>query len=106
MATIESSDQNFETDVLQESGIVLVDFWASWCGPCKMIAPVLEEISNEKGDIVKIVKINVDEHPETPTTYNVRSIPTLALFKDGNLIDTKVGVHAKNALIQWIESHK
>ena len=98
------SDDTFESEVLQSSKPVLVDFWAEWCGPCKQIAPALEEISGELGDRVTIAKLNIDEHPVTPTKFGVRGIPTLMLFKDGQVAATKVGALPKNKLQEWIES--
>ena len=98
------SDDSFETDVLQSSKPVLVDYWAEWCGPCKQIGPALEEISNEIGDRVTIAKLNIDDHPVTPTKFGVRGIPTLMLFKDGQVAATKVGALPKNKLQEWIES--
>lgn len=105
MAIINATDSSFDQDVLAAKGLVLVDFWAEWCGPCKMIAPVLHELDGEMSDKVKIVKVNVDEAPTPPTLFGVRSIPSLMLFKDGKLVDTKVGVLPKATLISWIESH-
>ncbi len=102
MATPSVSDDSFEQDVLKASGPVLVDFWAEWCGPCKSIAPVLEELSAEFGDKVKIVKMNVDENPKTPMTYGIRGIPTLIMFKDGEVADQQVGAHPKTILKDWI----
>ena len=84
---------------------VIVDFWAEWCGPCKQIGPILEEISEEKKDKIKILKVNIDDNPETPQKYGVRGIPTLMIFKNGNLIDTKVGGLPKSELNTWIENH-
>jgi thioredoxin 1 len=98
------SDDSFESDVLQSSTPVLVDYWAEWCGPCKQIAPALEEISGELGDRVIIAKLNIDDHPVTPTKFGVRGIPTLMLFKDGQVAATKVGALPKNKLQEWIES--
>lgn len=99
------TDSSFEQDVLKASGPVVVDFWAEWCGPCKQIAPALEEISAEMGDKVTIAKVNIDDNPEAPSTYGVRGIPTLIMFKDGEVADTKVGALPKNQLAQWIEQN-
>ena len=98
------SDSSFKSDVLDASGPVLVDFWAEWCGPCKQIAPALEEIGTELGDKLTIAKVNVDENPQTPGQYGIRGIPTLMLFKDGKVAATKVGALPKNKLKEWIES--
>jgi thioredoxin 1 len=98
------SDDTFDSEVLQSSKPVLVDYWAEWCGPCKQIAPALEEISSELGDRVTIAKLNIDDHPVTPTKFGVRGIPTLMLFKDGQVAATKVGALPKNKLQEWIES--
>ena len=105
MSTSATKDSVFDKDVSSTDLIVIVDFWAEWCGPCKQIGPILEEISNEKKDILKILKLNVDENPKTSQKYGVRGIPTLMLFKDGNLIDTKVGSLPKSALTDWINFH-
>ena len=99
------TDSSFQTDVLGVEGPVVVDFWAEWCGPCKQIAPALEEISAEMGDRVTIAKINIDDNPETPSNYGVRGIPTLIMFKNGEVADTKVGALPKNQLQQWIEQN-
>jgi thioredoxin 1 len=98
------TDDSFETDVLKASGPVLVDFWAEWCGPCKMIAPALEEISTELAGKVTVAKVNIDDNPVSPNTYGVRGIPTLILFKDGQVADTKVGALPKSQLKEWVSS--
>ena len=105
MNTISTSDKTFQEDISSEVNLVLVDFWAEWCGPCKQIGPILEEIAEERKEKLKILKLNIDENPETPQKYNVRGIPTLMLFKDGTLIDTKIGSLPKPNLNDWIESH-
>ncbi len=104
MATVKVDNSNFESDVLEAEGPVVVDFWAEWCGPCKMIGPSLEEIAREMDGKVKITKLNIDENPELASRFGVRSIPTLMLFKDGEVADTKVGALPKSALSQWISS--
>ncbi|MFQ6016915.1 MAG: thioredoxin TrxA [Kiloniellaceae bacterium] len=98
------SDDTFETEVLKAEGAVLVDFWAEWCGPCKIIAPALEEIAKAMDGRITIAKINIDENPITPQKYGVRGIPTLMLFKDGQVAATKVGAMAKNQLQDWVDS--
>lgn len=103
MAITDVTDQNF-AEVTAE-GLVLVDFWAPWCGPCKMIAPVLEELDTELGEKVKIVKLNVDDNQETAGKYGVMSIPTLLLMKDGNVVDQVVGFQPKEALAELINKH-
>jgi thioredoxin 1 len=104
MATTAVSDSDFEAQVLKSDKPVLVDFWAEWCGPCKMIGPSLEEISDELGEQVSIVKLNIDDHPDTPTKYGVRGIPTMILFKGGEVADTKVGAAPKAQLKSWLEA--
>jgi len=104
MATTKISDASFETDVLKAKGAVLVDFWAEWCGPCKQIAPALEQIATEMGGQLTVAKINIDENPTTPTRYGVRGIPTLILFKDGQVAATKVGALPKGKIVEWIQS--
>ena len=98
------TDASFEADVISAKEPVLVDFWAEWCGPCKQIAPALDEISVELGDKLTIAKVNIDDNPESPSKYGVRGIPTLILFKDGEIAATKVGAVPKSALKEWIES--
>jgi thioredoxin 1 len=98
------TDASFETDVLKAAGPVLVDFWAEWCGPCRQIAPVLEDLAKEKADRITIAKVNIDENPQTPAKYGVRGIPTLMIFKDGQVAATKVGALPKSKLIEWVES--
>ena len=98
------SDDSFDDDVLKSESPVLVDFWAEWCGPCKQIAPALEEISGEMGDRLTVAKLNIDENPSSPSKYGVRGIPTLILFKDGQVAATKVGAVPKGKIVEWIES--
>ncbi|MEO0412797.1 MAG: thioredoxin TrxA [Pseudomonadota bacterium] len=105
MATTTISDDSFETDVLKSDKPVLVDFWAEWCGPCRQIAPALEEIAGELGEQVTIAKINIDHNPDAPTRYGVRGIPTMILFKDGEVQATKVGAQPKSKIVEWIEDN-
>jgi thioredoxin 1 len=104
MTSIPVSDDSFDSDVLKAEGSVLVDFWAEWCGPCKMISPALEEIAKEMDGRVQIAKMNIDDNPVTPQKYGVRGIPTLMLFRDGQVAATKVGAVPKNQLQEWVES--
>ena len=99
------SDDSFEEDVLKSDKPVLIDYWAEWCGPCKMIAPVLDEIATEYSDRVKVVKLNIDDNPETPPKYGIRGIPTLMLFKDGQVEATKVGAVSKSQLTAFIDGN-
>lgn len=104
MSTKTVTDDSFETDVLQAGKPVVVDFWAEWCGPCKVIAPALEELAQEWGEKLDVAKLNIDENPMTPTKYGVRGIPTLMIFKDGQIAATKVGALPKGALGDWLEA--
>jgi thioredoxin 1 len=99
------SDDNFEEEVLKSQTPVLVDYWAEWCGPCKMIAPILDEIASEYGDKIKITKLNIDKNPDTPPKYGIRGIPTLMLFKDGSVEATKVGAVSKSQLSAFIDQN-
>ena len=103
MAIVNATDQNFANETSQ--GLVLVDFWATWCGPCKMIAPVLEELDSEMSETVKIVKVDVDENQETAGQFQVMSIPTLLLMKDGEVVDKVVGFQPKEALVDLVNRH-
>jgi len=104
MAVGKVSDATFESEVLKSKGPVVVDFWAEWCGPCRMIAPALEEIAGALGEKVKIVKLNVDENPQTAAKYNIQSIPTLLIFKNGDMSSRQIGAAPKQKLEQWITS--
>ena len=104
MSTFETNDENFEHDIISQNTPVLVDFGAEWCGPCKQLDPILEELANENIDKIKVFKINIDENPMTPQKFGVRGIPTIMLFNKGKLIDTKVGSLPKSALELWIKS--
>ncbi len=99
-----TTDTDFDKDVLQAEKPVLVDFWAEWCGPCRQLSPIVDELSGDKGDDLKVVKVNIDENPETPANYGVRGIPTLILFKEGKPVATKVGSVPKSSLYEWVDS--
>jgi thioredoxin 1 len=103
MTIMKTTDASFEADVLQSDVPVVVDFWAEWCGPCKMIAPFLEELASDKAAQIRIAKVNIDDNPLTPTKYGVRGIPTLMLFKNGEITATKVGALPKSKLYEWVE---
>ena len=103
MTTVKVTDESFESDVLKAGKPVLVDFWAEWCGPCKQIAPSLEKLSAELGEKVTFTKINIDDNPQTPTQYGVRGIPTLMIFKDGQVAATKVGALPESKLKEWVQ---
>ena len=104
MGTTSVSDASFETDVLKAAEPVLVDFWAEWCGPCKMIGPALEDLAKDMAGKVTVAKVNIDENPATPTKYGVNGIPTLMLFKNGQVAATKIGALPKSKLVEWVES--
>jgi thioredoxin len=103
MAVQTTTDANFATDVLQSDKLVLVDFWAEWCGPCRAIAPILDDLATEMNQDVKIVKVNIEENPDLPVKYGVRKIPTLMLFKNGDVLETQTGGGSKQALKEWIQ---
>ena len=105
MPTKNITDENFEKEVIKSEKMTLVDFWAEWCGPCKEVAPILEEISNEMSDQIVIAKHNIDEQPNIPTKYGVRGIPTMLIFKGGELISTKVGASTKSNIVSWIKEN-
>ncbi len=96
------TDDSFEADVLKSGDLVLVDFWAEWCGPCKQVAPALDEISSEMSSTVKVAKINIDDNPMTPGKYGVRGIPTMMLFKNGKVAATRMGALPKSKIVEWI----
>lgn len=103
MSTVKVTDESFDKDVLQSQTPVLVDFWAEWCGPCKLIGPVLEQISDELGEKVTIAKLNIEESPTTPSRYGVRGIPTMMLFKGGQMASMKVGALPKQKILEWLQ---
>ena len=105
MATVKVTDENFDTEVLKSSKPIVVDFWAEWCGPCKMIGPLLEEISDEMANEITIAKHNIDEEPNTPTKYGVRGIPTCILVVNGELKSTKVGMTKKTDFLSWLKEN-
>ena len=105
MPTKNITDENFEKEVIKSDKMTLVDFWAEWCGPCKQVAPILDEISNEMAEQIVIAKHNIDEQPNIPTKYGVRGIPTMLLFKNGELKGTKVGATTKSNIVSWIKEN-
>ena len=105
MPTKNITDENFEKELIKSEKMTLVDFWAEWCGPCKQVAPILDEISNEMSDQIVIAKHNIDEQPNIPTKYGVRGIPTMLIFKGGELISTKVGASTKSNIVSWIKEN-
>ena len=105
MSTIQISDDTFEENVIKKGQPIIVDFWAEWCGPCKQIGPILEEISDEYSGKITIGKLDVDENPESPGKFQIRGIPTMLLFNNGELIDTKVGMSSKADLTEWIDKN-
>ena len=102
MSTVKVTDDSFDSDVLQSSKPVLVDFWAEWCGPCKQIGPALDQISEELSDAVTVAKVNIDENPMTPSRFGVRGIPTLILVRDGQVASMKVGALPKSKILEWL----
>ena len=105
MATKSVTDESFDSDVIKSDKPIIVDFWAEWCGPCKQIGPVLEEISDEMKEQIVIAKHNIDQEPNTPTKYGIRGIPTMLLFKEGQLKATKVGATTKSNIVSWIKEN-
>lgn len=104
MSAVNVSDSDFEKEVLEADQPVMVDFWAEWCGPCKALSPIVDEVAGEIGEKLKVVKVNIDENPNSPTKYGVRGIPTLMVFKGGELIETKVGGMSKTQLNDWLNT--
>ena len=100
-----TNESTWKQDVIDAEGPVLVDFWAEWCGPCRMVGPILDEIQTENGDKLTVLKLNVDENRDVPARFGIRGIPTLMMFKDGNVVATKVGALAKSQLTAFIDSH-
>ncbi|MAI61942.1 MAG: thioredoxin [Micavibrio sp. TMED27] len=103
MSSVAVDDTQFEAEVLNSDKPVVVDFWAEWCGPCKQLSPLVDELAGEMADKVKVVKVNIEEAPEAPTKYGVRGVPTLMIFRGGEVVDTRVGGMPKSQLAEWIE---
>lgn len=103
--TVEFTDDNFQDEVLNSTSGVLVDFWAPWCGPCKQLSPIIDALSSELSEKIAVYKCNIDENPETPSKFAVRGIPTMMIFKNGKLVDSKVGSLPKSALYEWVKNH-
>ncbi len=101
----ETTDNSFKKDVIESSKVTLVDFWAPWCGPCRQLSPIVDEVAEKMTEKLEVFKCNIDENPETPSQFMVRGIPTLILFKNGKVVDTKVGSISKPALVEWINSN-
>lgn len=104
MSAQDVTDAEFENEVLKSDKPVVVDFWAPWCGPCKAMTPLVDELASEKGETVKVTKINIDDNPDSPAKYSVRGIPTFMVFKGGEVVDTRVGGMSKSQLTEWVES--
>lgn len=103
MASVAVTDNDFESEVLKADGPVLVDFWAEWCGPCKTLSPLVDELAEDMKDKIKVVKVNIEDAPEAPTKYGVRGVPTLMIFKDGEVVASRVGGLPKSQLSEWVE---